>query len=515
MFHKSYLSGRINSLPIPVELLTEVFKHLVASEDPSLLAQQPSLLACIGLTRVCRYWRDLVRDCPPLWTYIVVSSYTTTSLLRHCMHHSLNAPQDVTMAILPDVPTRLPALEDNVGRIRTLQVCSAFHEDTLRRLFDKEMPMMLRLDIDAFQHLGSPISDLRSVDFVAPPCPSLRSLSVMFMHVYWRKSGLRALSSLKELSLDDCIDKSTLITDVLDVLAAYSLLEDVELRNSLPLIKLGTLGQQRLVPMKNLVRLRLFEAPETIFHLLSHLQLREEADVFLGPMPTWEESRHDTPALRLRRLLPHDTTCLPILRGAVWININSNGTYWRQVQINVLGQAGGSLAMSLDPFDVTQESILADIVDVFAQSPVTRFRYHVNMKCHVFEEVWRAIFSTLPLIEHLRLFGCGSYTTHALQVLSDTPEQLLLLPSLRTLGLACDWPRETAEALLGCLRSRAAQGAPKLSAQFRVETRRTRLGRAGDGPVDKALRELKQIMTCQELYTDVPVVYVRNGPESA
>ncbi|TFK90732.1 hypothetical protein K466DRAFT_369423 [Polyporus arcularius HHB13444] len=206
------------------------------------------------------------------------------------------------------------------------------------------MPMMLRLDIDAFQHLGSPIPDLRSVDFVAPPCPSLRSLSVMFMHVCWRKSGL-ALSSLKELSFDDCIDKSTLITDVLDVLAAYSLLEDVELRNSLPLFKLGTLGQQRLVPMKNLVKLRLFEAPETIFHLLSHLQLREEADVFLGPMPTWEEWRHDTPALRLRRLLPHDTTCLPILRGAVWININSNGTYWRQVQINVLGQAAAEVSL--------------------------------------------------------------------------------------------------------------------------------------------------------------------------
>lgn len=63
---------------IPVEILTVIFLHVCEAHTPShqpksLQEAVPLYIRPIGLSHVCRHWRDVALACDHLWTFIFVS----------------------------------------------------------------------------------------------------------------------------------------------------------------------------------------------------------------------------------------------------------------------------------------------------------------------------------------------------------------------------------------------------------------------------------------------------------
>ncbi|KAI0700272.1 hypothetical protein C8T65DRAFT_831644 [Cerioporus squamosus] len=508
---------------LPIEVLLEIFEHFLILDKPYSDEGDLSSTTCLRLTGVCRYWRNLALNCPSLWTHIRIFPRTPSQWILFCLRHSLEAPLEVRLVELSKASMSewFPALEDNIGRIRTLSVQAFvdfhFEDAMLQKLLHKKAPLLLTLRVAMTVPRGSEV-----VDFVAPPCPSLRCLSVTRMYVSWRQSGLTTLSSLKQLRLVRCIEEDGLrrgggvesLSDVLDVLAACPLLEDVVIGESLPSLAANSAGQLLPVRMSKLTKLVLWERAETILLLLSYLHLREDVCLHLVP----DRVICDGSPVTVRNMLPHSNVCLPILRGAVSVYVDKTGDIGNQTEITVLGEAGGKLTMTFI-HHVPAASIFADLAELFSRSPLTQFRYHDKKDCRAFKDVWKAVFYTFPLIEDLDTSGGPNDIVDALQALSDVPDQPLLLPHLRRLAVASsDWSTDMTEGLLDCLRSRAMQGAPKL-AQLRVETGRATpaesSGQEADGLVDEAIRGLKRTIPSLEQYSDVPVVHVCHGPRSA
>ncbi|KAI0280970.1 hypothetical protein BC826DRAFT_1180605 [Russula brevipes] len=198
---------------LPAEVLAHIF-HLVALADSS--RPRMGSLKWIGVTHVCRHWRQVALNDSSLWARIS-GSMTNTTWISETLARARNAPLAIEMFVTPGAETlssMIAAHFVNTPEFRlrglTLSMFAAHfvhtHEFRLRGLVaphnDDKIREICRLEAPALEHLELGADIDSPVTFLGAPffngmAPKLRTFSLSQIYVPWSFIPCGQLSQLK------------------------------------------------------------------------------------------------------------------------------------------------------------------------------------------------------------------------------------------------------------------------------------------------------------------------------
>jgi len=219
----------------------------------------------IGLTHVCRSWRDIITSRPLLWTRLDCTSVSKTKLY---IERSKSCPLEISLkdayvtsyrekAFIPTVP--------HIDRFRTLSVSGEPTEALpfLVRHFSCPVPLLDTLKISlVIDQAPIPSDNLFNGDL-----SSLRQLSLtgVTMPLPWRD-----LSNLTTFSLHQVPEEKIVLTQLLDFFESVPHLRHIQLHDSIPNSSDASAG--RVVPLPYLKELSINAQPAHSI-LLNHLSI--------------------------------------------------------------------------------------------------------------------------------------------------------------------------------------------------------------------------------------------------
>ena len=228
----------------------------------------------IGLTHVCRGWRELFSSRSSLWTRLDCKRVDKT---RAYIERSKSAPLEMRFRDHPSLRCCKEALllaVPHIGRLKALTV-SAGDEATTQVLiehFSRPLPLLRTLMID-LRHDSTPT--LPGTLF-GGDLSSLRVLSLAgaLMPLSWR-----GLGNLTTFNLFYIPGEKILLTHLLDLFESASRLRHIYLHRSIP--NSSDVPPERLVPLPYLKELKIVARPAHSI-LLNHLSIPSGALVDLA-----------------------------------------------------------------------------------------------------------------------------------------------------------------------------------------------------------------------------------------
>ncbi|KAG2148839.1 hypothetical protein DEU56DRAFT_753078 [Suillus clintonianus] len=179
---------------LPSEILAMVFEHHEYQErfDGSANDGVP---ACLEITHVCRYWREVALGCPALWTFICSPS---ASWLGTMLERSMNAPLIVMLESPVPLEKYLEPILSHLSRIKILQIPSleSDFEPIIRLLSSQPAPLLEMFEFTKPWVKGDPKIRLISNAIFQGHAPRLRIVHISGLDLSWTThifSGLRTL----------------------------------------------------------------------------------------------------------------------------------------------------------------------------------------------------------------------------------------------------------------------------------------------------------------------------------
>lgn len=180
---------------LPCEILAHIFMYIVSKEDSFMGISNPcGAPACLAVTHVCKYWRQVALGCPTLWSFIDgISAQWLAIMLERSKKVALvviyNDPKPLRQCGFEQILSQLP-------RIKFLQLCPSPSE--VDRILDclSSLPAPL-LHTFKFVVFGDPTFARPISDTIFQgEAPQLRSVQLVQCCFSWTScifSGLRSL----------------------------------------------------------------------------------------------------------------------------------------------------------------------------------------------------------------------------------------------------------------------------------------------------------------------------------
>ena len=227
----------------------------------------------IGLTHVCRGWRELFSSRPSLWTRLDCKRVDKT---RTYIERSKSAPLEMRLKDHPSLRCCKEAFllaTPYIGRLKTLSVFAGDQITTqvLVEHFSRPLPLLSTLKIN-LRHDSTPT--LPDTLF-GGDLSSLRALGLTgaLMPLSWR-----GLENLTAFNLSYIPRGKILLTHLLDFFESASRLQRIFLRHSIP--NSSDAPPERLVPLPHLKMLKITARPAHSI-LLNHLSIPSGASIGL------------------------------------------------------------------------------------------------------------------------------------------------------------------------------------------------------------------------------------------
>ncbi|KAI0776650.1 hypothetical protein BD413DRAFT_226007 [Trametes elegans] len=384
---------------LPVELLSMIF-HSVADTCRYHMDWTHVL-------HVCKRWYDIGCNTSSLWQHICISSRTGVDCLSLALSRSRGVLLDVHIGddwekrLVPDATIMRLVPEADRLRSLTVNLLDDHTIDILRRLL---LDVGLFANMEELAALGSAEGHLGSVDCFyefedQSRFPQLRKLCLYATCIPLESpiiSQLRVLD-LSEIGLED----EWLLGDFLKVLGTCHQLEklrfDFMMGIAYPVSPQDKGWPDRIITLPRLRSLYIFwqsgwdssgvvhgsTFPSDVYLLLSHIHFPPAANIELElEVDLMEEVRID-----YHRLLPRDSTCLPILENATSVVLSTAQHESRAPStLECCGGPGqGSFSLSYDkdlfmPDDQPErvwpyrpDAQLLDFCLLFRHAPLTSF----------------------------------------------------------------------------------------------------------------------------------------------
>ena len=239
---------------LPDSLLTDIF-ILIRDIEYASESEPP----CLGVSHVCRAWRNAAVQCALLWTNILFCPPEWTPVM---LHRARNAPLTVKVSIYPpDVENDafLNSLRLALSHIRHIRCLSielfvALYRDDLFSPLKSDSP-------DILEELRLSCSRRFPLHFNPPfkIAPKLRRSELIHCHTDWKV--FYSVGALTSLVLKDIpVSSRPSVENILYVLQSMNRLETLVLIHALPELPMTV---RTLPPPQDIVPVRL----ERLFHL--------------------------------------------------------------------------------------------------------------------------------------------------------------------------------------------------------------------------------------------------------
>ncbi|KAI0289292.1 hypothetical protein BC826DRAFT_1187913 [Russula brevipes] len=177
---------------LPAEVLTRIF-HLVAFAESSRSSM--GSLRWIGITHVCRHWRQVALDDSSLWARIS-SSTARPTWVSEVLARARNAPLAIELFTTSNAETlsMFAAHFARTHEFRLRGIVASTVDDNIREICSLEAPALEHFELGAAP--GSPVTFLRA-PFFNGMAPKLRTFSLYQIRVPWSFIPRGQLSELK------------------------------------------------------------------------------------------------------------------------------------------------------------------------------------------------------------------------------------------------------------------------------------------------------------------------------
>lgn len=290
------LQLRLNSAiatRLPVEILLQIFEECVADDelDPETEGYGGNWIRSI--TQVCRYWRELALDYPPLWTNISFNhSSTATAMLQHARNAPISIRVNLTperkssqslLSLLQSVRSAL-AHSDHTKEISIVSQESETFADVLKS-FLGPYPLLESLTLRAIATsrsspmTESPWIELPRAMFSIGLLP-LRTLVLERCLLPFDEAVLHMhCAQLTHLELH-CVGPFN-GRSILTILSVTTQLETLVLNFLLPRVRHPDSITQQMIQLPRLTRLRFSDRYLTIYSILRFLSLPDDVSLSL------------------------------------------------------------------------------------------------------------------------------------------------------------------------------------------------------------------------------------------
>ena len=274
------LSHRNGVAPIsvlPPELLARIFRFHALVEPPWSRMQN---LGWIGVTHVCRQWRQVALDDSSLWATIT-GFYPSAEWVSESLVRARTAPLVIDFLFTPRLEI-LSMFPPHVSHIRELRLrnLSPFHYQGVQEICASEAPILEHLEL-ALGLAPYPITfptfhELAGTTPFNGRTPKLRTLSLTQISIPWSLIPRGQLTQLKitlfeEISTVD-ISPTVDSNQLIDLLINSPELEGLVLDFCLPFM-LSQVSHEQPIHLPRLSRLRLAGSTFNVTNLLSLLRL--------------------------------------------------------------------------------------------------------------------------------------------------------------------------------------------------------------------------------------------------
>lgn len=461
---------------LPDELVVEILAYLV--EDGHKQASCPWR----SMMEVCHRWRVIICNTPFFWRQVSVGS--KLDWLMVCLERCGTAPLVEISFNEPDVPHQ--ALPSTLAPYSSVIRSLAFHnvdwqwETSLTALFTLNMPVLERLVVKntnldrictGLQLPGLQFPQLKSFTlsgFAVPDhlalCQELNRIEFrntpVFMGLVKFFSDMRANTQLQDIIFSDSYNEVPAMLQIpvptappLDLPRVrkfhlssgarpvlQQILYDLRTPNATDISITGVVRGPPDVPGNHLFVHRLLPGPRMPLEIMPTLATPKTVVLKLeGRGPVVLEACNDKQRIRFA-----------VSDHADWLMVNKH----------LLGIC------------------LNDIIDLFSSAPVTSITVHSDHLYRVRYSLWRALFSSFPQLETLKLSGLGVYADmwEGLKEASTTwtaPE--MSCHRLKTIDLDHVWlgPRDNYDSLFRpiseALRYRAMHGCRLQTLRMRIK----------------------------------------------
>ncbi|KAI0280966.1 hypothetical protein BC826DRAFT_437185 [Russula brevipes] len=220
---------------LPPEVLARIF-HLVALADAESSRPKMGNLRWIGVTHVCRHWRQVALDDSSLWARISGSMMEATWVCE-MLARARNAPLSIDLFVTPNAVTlsMFTAHFAHAHEFRLRGVVAAYFKHNIRKICSLEAPALEHFELGA--NFDSSVTSLRA-PFFNGMAPKLRTFSLSQIRVPWSFIPRGQLSQLKItlIARDPITDGPSFgeSKSLIDLLINCPLLEVLVLESCLP-----------------------------------------------------------------------------------------------------------------------------------------------------------------------------------------------------------------------------------------------------------------------------------------
>ncbi|KAI0280338.1 hypothetical protein BC826DRAFT_1180853 [Russula brevipes] len=217
---------------LPLEVLSRIFHIVAFAEWPWFRMEN---FRWIGVTQVCRHWRQVALDDSSLWARI--SGYRSTAWISEMLARARNAPLTVDFCGTPNAETlaMLTAHFVHTHEFRLRGLGTPHFGDGVQEICSLEAPAMEHFELSSIS-LASPITFLRA-PFFKRVAPKLRTFTLSQVRVPWSFIPCGQLTQLKITLLGRSIADGPSLGDsksLIDLLINCPVLEILVLGSCLP-----------------------------------------------------------------------------------------------------------------------------------------------------------------------------------------------------------------------------------------------------------------------------------------
>ena len=281
--HIRFLLSRRNILmpisALPPELLSRIF-HLHALQEPPCFRKQK--LGWIGVTHVCRHWRQVALNDSSLWARIGGVS-PRAQWVSKMLVRARNAPLAIDM-VSPSLEI-LSMFPPHISHIRELRLTNMNHSQGIQEICSLEAPALEHFELRVSVAAPVAFCQLAGTTLFNGQAPKLRTFSLYQISIPWSLIPRGQLTQLKVntqggIIYPDISSPSDSL-QLIDLLIDSPDLEVLALEFCIPTM-LSQVSRGQSIYLPRLSRLCLGGSTATVTNLLKMLKLPSSASLHLN-----------------------------------------------------------------------------------------------------------------------------------------------------------------------------------------------------------------------------------------